>query len=311
MNLSKYFGLLIGFSLMIPSALANQPSIPESITWYNCKTREVWTTEKSAWCKQLFKLQNSQYQISDIGKIQLTNGKYENAAEQKVVFFQNTPGTINYGILPNGTKIATVLLSANTGGSGIFIHLAVMEEVDGKYQTLATQFLGDRVSVKSVKLSGEQIKVRLIKQGEEEPQCCPTLEVVQTYNLADGKLEQLAEEKIGNVLLDPGRDRFKKVEVPNKIIGEDPLQIAKNLYGAKEIPSEGNFQEKLTLIDRVLNRPVVLLTQTGLLDDSVEGTRYRLEFKPQGKQWQLIWVGQQHRCYPGRGSQEWNSEPCI
>lgn len=311
MNLSKYFGLLVGFSLMIPSALATQPLIPESITWYNCKTREVWTTEKSAWCQKLFKLQNSEYQIPDIGTIKLTNGKYENATERKVVFFQNTPGTINYDRLSDGTKIATVLLSSNTGGSGIFVYLAVMKEVAGQYQTLATQFLGDRVSVKSVKLTGEQIKVRLIQQGEEEPQCCPTLEVVQTYNLADGKLEQLAEEKIGNVLLDPGRELFTKVEVPNKIIGEDPLQIAKNLYGAKEIPSEGNFQEKLTLIDRVPNQPVVLLTQTGLLDDSVEGTRYRLEFKPQGKQWQLIWVGQQHRCYPGRGSQEWSSEPCI
>lgn len=296
---------------MIPSALATQPPISESITWYNCKTREVWTTEKSAWCKQLFKLQNSEYQLPDIGEFNLTNGKYENAIERKVVFFQNIPGTINYDRFPDGTKLATVLLSSNTGGSGIFIHLAVMKEVAGKYQTLATQFLGDRVLVKSVKLTGEQIKVRLIKQGEEEPQCCPTLEVVQTYNLADRKLEQLAEEIIGNVPLDPGRRLFTKVEIPDKIIGEDLLQIAKNLYGAKEIPSEGNFQEKLTLIDRVPNQPVVLLTQTGLLDDSVEGTRYRLEFKPQGKQWQLIWVGQQNRCYPDRGSQEWSSEPCL
>ncbi|AFZ35683.1 hypothetical protein Sta7437_2133 [Stanieria cyanosphaera PCC 7437] len=296
---------------MIPCASANQPPVPESITWYNCKTREVWTKEKSVWCKELSKLQNTQYQLPDIGEFNLTNGKYKNDAERKVVFFQNTPGTINYDRLPDGTKIATVLLSSNTGGSGIFIHLVVMKEVAGQYQTLATQFLGDRVWVKSVKLAEEQIKVQLIKQGEAEPQCCPTLEVVQTYNLADGKLEQLAEEKIGNVPLDPGRRLFTKLEIPDQVIGEDPLQIAKNLYGAKEIPSEGNFQEELTLIERVFNQPVVLLTQTGLLDDSVEGTRYRLEFKPQGKQWQLIWVGQQNRCYPDRGSQEWNLEPCL
>jgi len=54
----------------------------------------------------------------------------------------------------------------------------------------------------------------------------------------------------------------------------------------------------------------VTLTQTGLLDDSVEGIHYWLEFDAGENAWGMVWVGRQVRCYPSRGSQEWSTELC-
>ncbi|MGF1519448.1 MAG: hypothetical protein ACFCVB_16830 [Nodosilinea sp.] len=56
---------------------------------------------------------------------------------------------------------------------------------------------------------------------------------------------------------------------------------------------------------------LVLLTQTGLADDSVNGMRYRLEFVPDGDQWQLDWAGRQVRCQAGRGSEDWSTDLCL
>ncbi|MEM8717785.1 MAG: hypothetical protein AAGE84_00555 [Cyanobacteria bacterium P01_G01_bin.39] len=62
------------------------------------------------------------------------------------------------------------------------------------------------------------------------------------------------------------------------------------------------------------NLATVTITQTKLEDDSVEGHRYLLEFAPYGDQreekWQLIWAGEQFRCWSGRGHQDWGTNLC-
>jgi hypothetical protein len=96
----------------------------------------------------------------------------------------------------------------------------------------------------------------------------------------------------------------------NKLVGDDPQQITLELFGVSE-PVEGNFQEEVSLVEQTDSKAIVILTQTGLADDSVEGTRYWLEFIRQGQKWQLNWTGRQVRCYPDRGSQTWSTNSCI
>lgn len=94
------------------------------------------------------------------------------------------------------------------------------------------------------------------------------------------------------------------------LVGDDPQEMALAIFGVSE-PVEGNFQEQVSLVEETDSQAIVMLTQTGLADDSVEGTRYWLEFVRQGQKWQLNWTGRQVRCYDDRGSQIWSKNSCI
>jgi hypothetical protein len=107
------------------------------------------------------------------------------------------------------------------------------------------------------------------------------------------------------------RPDYREVTLPKdkKLVGTDPKQIARSVFGNSE-SGEGNFHEEVLLIEKTDKKALVTLTQTGLPDDSVEGMRYRLEFIREGNQWRLTWAGRQVRCYAGRGTNAWTKGSC-
>jgi len=107
------------------------------------------------------------------------------------------------------------------------------------------------------------------------------------------------------------RSAYSEVPLPEDdlLVGADPEEIALSAFGSPD-PGEGNFEQEAVLVKQTATQALVSLTETGLLDDSVEGMRYRLEFVPEDDQWRLDWAGRQVRCWPNRGSQEWSTELC-
>ena len=55
----------------------------------------------------------------------------------------------------------------------------------------------------------------------------------------------------------------------------------------------------------------VTVTLEGLLDDSVHAERWTLEFEPDGENYVLTHATRSQRCQPGRGHQDFSSEPCV
>ncbi len=106
------------------------------------------------------------------------------------------------------------------------------------------------------------------------------------------------------------RTDYTEVPVPEGAVGAEPTEIALAAFGSTE-PGEGNFEEEVEVVEQTDEMALVMLTQTGLADDSVNGMRYRLEFVPEGDQWRLDWAGSQVRCQPNRGSQEWSTDLCL
>ncbi|HIK46733.1 MAG TPA: hypothetical protein IGR64_17940 [Leptolyngbyaceae cyanobacterium M65_K2018_010] len=108
-----------------------------------------------------------------------------------------------------------------------------------------------------------------------------------------------------------GRSAYSEVALPaaDTLVGDDPQQIALATFGMTD-PGEGNFAQEVAVVDQSNSQAVVALTQTGLLDDSVAGMRYRLEFVTEGSQWRLDWAGRQVKCQPNRGSQDWTTDLC-
>lgn len=92
------------------------------------------------------------------------------------------------------------------------------------------------------------------------------------------------------------------------LTGNNLQEIALSFWGLSELRE--SQQQDIQVDYPNKNKAVVTLTQTGLLDDSVAGIRYRAEFVAMGNNWEMIWAGKQQKCYPGRGHTDWSTELC-
>lgn len=147
-------------------------------------------------------LQNATYK-SDFGTdgaAKLTDGKFSAPGApgtplMNTVFLGNE---IAYGDV-NGTPSAAVVLVENGGGSGVFYVLHLVQTKDGKATDTATVQLGDRINPTSLYLKDGKIVVGMTTQGPDEPMCCATQRVLNTYALNGDKLEQASTQVVGSV----------------------------------------------------------------------------------------------------------------
>lgn len=96
-----------------------------------------------------------------------------------------------------------------------------------------------------------------------------------------------------------------------QISGLTPNQTAVKLFGYPG-EAEGRNAENVEVKYPASNTAVIMLTQEGLADDSVNSLRNRVEMRrAQNSKWQIVWVGEQTKCQKGRGSQTWTAKPCL
>jgi hypothetical protein len=147
-------------------------------------------------------LKNAEYQGIYQEPIQLANGTYEGepfveggASRPTVAFIEPYAfGDLN----GDGVDDAAVLLVESSGGSGSFVYLAAVLNQEGTPENADTLLLGDRVQVQSLTIADGQISVTMLTHGPDDPMCCPTQEVQQTYELQENRLVQTAGEVIGS-----------------------------------------------------------------------------------------------------------------
>lgn len=149
-------------------------------------------------------LQNMSYKSewTQSGTVPLTDGEYRESvapgsATETVVMLTDH---VAYGQL-NGQDAAAVVLVTDPGGSGTFYDLAVVVERDGQPVHIAGASLGDRVQIQSLRIENNEIVVDMVTQGPNDPMCCPTQRVVQTYTLEGDQLVQTSSAD-----LEPGPD---------------------------------------------------------------------------------------------------------
>ncbi|WP_448562227.1 hypothetical protein [Trichothermofontia sp.] len=109
------------------------------------------------------------------------------------VWLLNRPYTFAFGELAAGTEAAAVILVANGGGTGNFVHLAVATAWGAGLAPVAVTLLGDRVNVESVQILNGQIQIDLITHGPTDGACCPTQPMRQVYTLAGETLQLVSE----------------------------------------------------------------------------------------------------------------------
>ncbi|MEN9420383.1 MAG: hypothetical protein RI988_4004 [Pseudomonadota bacterium] len=83
----------------------------------------------------------------------------------------------------DGQEDTVVLLEHDPGGSGRFVHLAVVSRREGRAVMLASRLVGDRVQVRSLKVEGGQILLEVVRAGPGDPSCCPGELATLTWTL--------------------------------------------------------------------------------------------------------------------------------
>lgn len=135
-------------------------------------------------------LQNAQYELPELGRLQLRDGKYENrygsgATQVNRVTFQTYAlGDLN----SDGVPDAAVVLAWDSGGSGTFVFLAAVVNEGGTPKQAAVEPLGDRVTVRGLSIDNKAIVLQEKGFSPGDPQCCPSQEIARTYKLDGGKL---------------------------------------------------------------------------------------------------------------------------
>lgn len=158
-------------------------------------------------CPSQEQLANMEYmsEFTQSGVAPLSNGEYREpaapgSATETVVILTEVSAC---GEL-NGQPAAAVVLVTDPGGSGNFYDLAVVEEQGGQPANIATTLLGDRVQISSLTIENNQIVVDMVTHGPDDPMCCPSQQVVQTYALQGDQLEQTSSEVIGTAAGETG-----------------------------------------------------------------------------------------------------------
>lgn len=156
----------------------------EEASWYDCRTRELWSPAKQVWCDNLTTVQNLEYNLPGYGILALEDGRFENWEQRVQVVLPSEYGWVVFDDLDgDGRDDAVVLLGVNSGGSGQFTYLTPVLNVAESPEPLAPVFLGDRVQIQDIAIVNQKVIVNLITHDDDDPLCCPTLETTWRYSL--------------------------------------------------------------------------------------------------------------------------------
>lgn len=182
-----------GWKLCVPSLAEAQTLLASSAGGTAAPNPAALTVEE---------LTNATYAGIYEEPVTLSDGTYEGApfveggASRPTVTFLNdwtALGDLN----GDGLADAAVLLVENSGGSGSFIYLAAVIDQAGQPVNAATTLIGDRVEIKSITIENGRIIMEFVTPGPDDPLCCPTLNVRQSYVLQGDQLVEVSPDEQG------------------------------------------------------------------------------------------------------------------
>ena len=90
----------------------------------------------------------------------------------------------------DGVDESVVTVIRNSGGSGLFFHLAFFRNNGGAPEQVASIELGDRVRIKALDIRNGRLIADLVEHGNDDPMCCPSTIAHREWKLRDGEAVQ-------------------------------------------------------------------------------------------------------------------------
>ena len=126
--------------------------------------------------------------FTESGFVTLTDGKYE-SDEPEWRVMAGLDEHVAIGDLDGDALVeAAVAIWTNTGGTGAFIDLAVLDVRKEKVVNIATRFLGDRLRIHSLNIVDGEIVLDATMHTPDDPMCCPSLRATRLFRLDHGGL---------------------------------------------------------------------------------------------------------------------------
>lgn len=145
-------------------------------------------------------LRNGTYRLDELGTISLSDGEYrdqygEGATQVHLVGLEMTTfGDLN----GDGLEDAAVVLWWQSGGTGTFRYLAAVLNDDGAPRQAGVARLGDRARIDGLSIDAGEIVIDAVTHSPDDPMCCPTQRVEQTYAVQGDELVQTASQVISS-----------------------------------------------------------------------------------------------------------------
>jgi hypothetical protein len=141
-------------------------------------------------------LRNGSYHSPDWGDFQLSDGIYyrtpPTSQESPEAYTTRLLEPILYGdINSDGMEDAVVFLATQNGGTGHFVEMAAVLNLNGNASNISTLYLGDRIIIESGAIQNGSITLSLIVQGPNDGLCCPSQKETRNYRLDGGQLVEI------------------------------------------------------------------------------------------------------------------------
>lgn len=125
-------------------------------------------------------------QFTEAGFVELTDGEFRDA-EQRI--HAGLDPHMAFGDLDGDPGVeAAVIVGTNTGGSGGFVDLAILDGREGSVINVATLFLGDRLRIHSVAILDGEVVLDATMHTPDDPMCCPSLRATRRFRMKQGGL---------------------------------------------------------------------------------------------------------------------------
>jgi hypothetical protein len=141
------------------------------------------------------RIRNAEYQLGltdALRVVQLTDGKFEEGISGGVDYISVTmTDLIARGDLNNdGVDEVATLVAENYGGTGVFVFLAIFEDVSGTYKLLPSVLVDDRPQLNELSIENGEVFLSAVTHKSDDPFCCPTLLTTRHYRLTQtGQLD--------------------------------------------------------------------------------------------------------------------------
>lgn len=173
-------GIVLAALLVFVTACANALNEYEVDQAGNPATNRLFTEHTLA---------NAAYRIEELGEFHLVDGQFHlQYGEGMTQAHRVTLGQTAFGDLDqDGLIDAAVILSRQSGGSGILKYLVAMRNAGNGFRQQDSLLLGDRIRVNTLSIVDGSVILDILTFNPDDPVCCPTRPLKMQWVLRNGK----------------------------------------------------------------------------------------------------------------------------
>ena len=183
----------------------------------------------------------------------------------------------------DGTLEAARLIVANTGGSGSYVYLVIIDARDGIAQSVFTKLLGDRLRVETMTIDGSRIVLETIEHGPLDPMCCPSQAWRRTWGVIANELQNVASERRDDaafVARDPTSDarRYRG----HVVLGHEMRSFTECKTGREAwIVNAGDRSELTAIYEQLASEPYqpIFFEFDGMMASPLPGEGFAADFE--------------------------------